>query len=86
MLKRMVLANHSTLGNALAVPNQSESRELKIHVSEILFRKIEQLAVTQGVSIDNVVVDALIRYLEIESSALTILQVHQEALRRLGEE
>ena len=86
MLKSMVLANHSTLGNALAVPNQSESRELKIHVSEILFRKIEQLAVTQGVSIGNVVEDVLIRYLEIESSTLTILQVHQEALRRLGEE
>jgi hypothetical protein len=81
-----VLANIVIVSNAHAMPNKSESCEFAIRVSEVLYRNIEQLAALRGVSLGSVVEDALNRHLAIESSASTILQAHQEALRRLGEE
>ncbi|MFZ9223568.1 MAG: ribbon-helix-helix protein, CopG family [Acidimicrobiia bacterium] len=81
-----MLANLVIMSHAHAVSNHSESREFTIRVSEVLYRNIEQLAALRGVSVGNVVEDALNRHLAIESSASTILQVHREALRRLGEE
>ena len=86
MLKRSVLANHSNLDNALAVPNQSESRETVIRISEDLYQKVEQFAALQGVPIGSLIEEVLNRYFALEVSGSKILQVHQEALRRLGEE
>ena len=82
----MVLASFGFLGNTRAMPNPHDDVDLTIRMPENLYREAVQEASFNGVSLDELVTEALTLHLEVSVAASEVLKIHREALRRLGEE